>query len=75
MPPWSGLSRRLLLFNGLFGWSLALASVAVLVWLGLQLAGRPLPVALRRRVLFASAAFACSITIGGLYIIAEDTLM
>jgi len=45
------------------------------VWVGFQIAGRPLPAAIRRRVLTWVAALAGPVTIAGLYFIAEDSLL
>jgi hypothetical protein len=69
------LSLRLRLYIGLCNWSLILVPAALAVWMGFQIAGRPLPVAIRRRILTAVAVLAGPVTIAGLYFIAEDSLM
>ena len=69
------LSLRLRFYIGLCNWSLILAPVVLVVWIGFQIAGRPLPAAIRRRVLMVVAALAGPVTIVGLYFIAEDSLM
>ena len=69
------LSPRLRAYIGLCNWFLILAPVAVVVWTGFQIAGRPLPSAIRRKVLMVGAALAGPVTIAGLYFIAEDSLM
>jgi hypothetical protein len=69
------LSLRLRVYLALFNWSLILLPVALAVWMGFQIAGRPLPAAIRRRVLMVVAALAGPVTIVGLYFIAEDSLM
>jgi len=69
------LSLRLRLYIGLCNWSLILVPVVLMVWMGFQIAGRPLPAAIRRRVLMVVAALAGPVTIVGLYVIAEDSLM
>ena len=69
------LPLRLRFYIALFSWSLILAPVVVAAWIGFQIAGRPLPAAIRRRVLMVTAALAGPITVVGLYFIAEDSLM
>ena len=69
------LSLRLRVYIGLYNWFLILAPVVLVVWMGFQIAGRPLPAAIRRRVLMVVAALAGPVTIVGLYFIAEDSLM
>ena len=69
------LSPRLRVYIGLCNWSLILAPVVVVVWMGFQIAGRPLPAVIRRRFLMVVAALAGPVTIAGLYFIAEDSLM
>jgi hypothetical protein len=43
--------------------------------MGFQVAGRPLSAAIRRNILMVVAALAGPVTIAGLYVIAEDSLM
>ena len=69
------LSLRLRLYIGLCNWSLVLVPVVLMVWMGFQIAGRPLPATIRRRVLMVLAALAGPVTIIGLYFIAEDSLL
>jgi hypothetical protein len=69
------LSLRLRLYMGLYNWSLVVVPMALAVWVGFLIAGRPMPAAIRRRVLMVVAALAGSATITGLYFIAEDSLM
>jgi hypothetical protein len=69
------LPLRLRVYIGLHYWSLILAPVVVVVWMGFQIAGRPLPAAIRRRVLIVAAALAGPVTIAGLYFMAEGSLM
>src|SRR6476659_6627358 len=69
------LSLRLRLYIGLCNWSLILAPVVLMVWMGFQIAGRPLPTAIRRKVLMVVAALAGPVTIVGLYFMAEDSLL
>ena len=69
------LSLRLRIYIALCNWSLILVPVVLVVWMGFQIAGRPLPAAIRRRVLMVVAALAGPVTIAGLYFIAEDSLM
>ena len=69
------LSLRLRLYIGLYNWLLILLPVALVVWMGFQIAGRPLSAAIRRRVLMVMAALAGPVTIVGLYFMAEDSLM
>ena len=69
------LSLRLRAYIGLYNWFLILAPVVLVAWMGFQIAGRPLPAAIRRRVLMVVAALAGPVTIVGLYFIAEDSLM
>ncbi len=69
------LSLPLRVYIALCNWSLILVPAALVVWIGFQLAGRPLPAAVRRRVLMVGAALAGPVTIAGLYFMAEDSLM
>jgi hypothetical protein len=69
------LPLRLSVYMGLYNWCLIVAPVVVVVWMGFQIVGRPLPAAIRRRVLMIVAALAGPVTIVGLYFIAEDSLM
>lgn len=69
------LSLRLRVYIGLCNWSLILVPVVLVVWMGFQIAGRPLPAAIRRRVLMVVAALAGPVTIVGLYFMAEDSLL
>ncbi len=69
------LSLRLRVYIGLCNWSLILAPVVLVAWMGFQIAGRPLPAAIRRRVLMVVAALAGPVTIVGLYFMAEGSLM
>ena len=69
------LSLRLRLYIGFCNWSLLLIPVVLAVWMGFQIAGRPLPAAIRRRVLMVLAALAGPVTIVGLYFMAEDSLL
>jgi hypothetical protein len=69
------LSLRLRVYIAFCNWFLILAPVVLLLWMGFQIAGRPLPTAIRRRVLMVGAALAGPITIVGLYFMAEDSLM
>jgi hypothetical protein len=69
------LSRPLRGYISLYNWSLILVPVVLAVWLGFQIAGRPLPAAIRRRVLMVVAALAGPVTIVGLYFMAEDSLL
>jgi hypothetical protein len=69
------LPLRLRVYIGLYHWSLILAPVVVVVWMGFQIAGRPLPAVIRRRFLMVVAALAGPVTIVGLYFVAEDSLM
>ena len=70
--PWS---LRLRVYVGFCNWFLILAPVVVVVWISFQIAGRPLPAAIRRRVLMVVAALAGPVTIVGLYFMAEDSLL
>lgn len=70
-----GLSLRLRLYIGLCNWSLIVVPVVLMAWIGFQTAGRPVPAAIRRKVLIVVAALAGPVTIVGLYFIAEDSLM
>jgi hypothetical protein len=54
---------------------LILLPVVLVAWMGFQIAGRPLPAAIRRRVLMVMAALAGPVTVAGLYFTAEDSLM
>lgn len=69
------LSLRLRVYIALFDWSLILVPVVLMAWMGFQIAGRPLPAAIRRRVLMVVAALAGPVTIVGLYFMAEDSLL
>ena len=69
------LSLRLRVYIGFCSWFLTLVPVLLVVWMGFQIAGRPLPGAIRRRVLMVGAALAGPVTIVGLYFMAEDSLM
>jgi hypothetical protein len=69
------LSLRLRVYLALCNWFLMLLPVVLAVWMGFQIAGRPLPAAIRRRVLMVVAALAGPVTIAGLYFMAEDSLM
>jgi len=68
------LSLPLRVYIGLCSWSLILVPVVLVAWMGFQIAGRPLPVAIRR-VLMVVAALAGPVTIAGLYFMAEGSLM
>ena len=70
-----GLSLRLRVYIGLYNWSLILVSAMLVVWMGFQIAGRPVPATIRRRVLMVVAGLAGPITIVGLYFMAEDSLL
>jgi hypothetical protein len=70
-----GLSLRLRLYIAFCNWFVILAPAALVAWRGFQLAGRPLPAAIRRKVLMVGAALAAPVTIAGLYFIAEDSLL
>ena len=69
------LPLPLRVYIGLCNWSLILVPVVLVVWMGFQIAGRPLPAAIRRKVLMVVAALAGPVTIVGLYFIAEDSLL
>lgn len=69
------LSLPLRVYIGLCNWSLILVPVVLVVWMGFQIAGRPLPAAIRRRVLMVVAALAGPVTIVGLYFMAEGSLL
>src|SRR5688500_18004424 len=69
------LSLRLRVYVALCNWALIIVPMVLVVWLGFQLAGRPLPVAMSRRALIVLAALAGPVTIVGLYFMAEDSLM
>jgi hypothetical protein len=69
------LSLRLRVYIGLCNWALMLVPVVLLVWMGFQISGRPLPAAIGRRVLMAVAALAGPVTIAGIYFMAEDSLL
>ena len=69
------LPLRLRVYIGLYNWSLILAPVVLVAWMGFQIAGRPLPAAIRRRVLMVVAALAGPVTIVGLYFMAEGSLL
>lgn len=69
------LSLPLRIYIAFCQWSLILVPVALVVWIGFQIAGRPLPAAIRRRVLMVVAALAGPVTIAGLYFMAEGSLL
>ena len=69
------LSLPLRAYIAFCNWSLILVPVALVVWMGFQVAGRPLLAVIRRRVLIVVAALAVPVTIAGLYFIAEDSLL
>jgi hypothetical protein len=69
------LSLPLRVYISLCNWSLILVPVVLVVWVGFQIAGQPVPAAIRRRVLTVMAALAGPVTIAGLYFIAEDSLL
>ncbi len=69
------LSLPLRLYIGLCNWSLILVPIVLVVWMGFQIAGRPLPAAIRLRVLIVVAALAGPVTIVGLYFMAEGSLL
>src|SRR5688500_15996866 len=69
------LSLPLRVYIGLCNWSLILVPVVLVAWMGFQIAGRPLPAAIRRRVLMVVAALAGPVTIAGLYFMAGGSLM
>jgi len=69
------LSPRLRLYIAFCNWSLILVPVVLMVWMVFQIAGRPLSEAVRRKTLKVSGVVVVSITIAGLYFIAEDSLM
>ena len=69
------LSLRLRVYVGFYNWFLVLAPVVLVAWMGFQITGRPLPAAIRRRVLMVMAALVGPVTIVGLYFMAEDSLM
>jgi hypothetical protein len=69
------LSLPLRIYIALCQWSLIVVPVALVAWTGLQIAGRPLPAAIRRRVLMGVAALAGPVTIAGLYFMAEGSLL
>lgn len=69
------LPRPLRIYIALCNWSLMLVPVVLAAWLGFQIAGRPLPAAIRRRVLMVVAALAGPVTIAGLCLMAEGSLM
>jgi len=69
------LSLPLRVYIGFCNWSLILVPVMLVVWMGFQIAGRPLPAAIRRRVLMVVAALAGPVTIAGLYFMAEGSLL
>jgi hypothetical protein len=69
------LSLPLRVYIALCNWSLILVPVVLVVWMGFQIAGRPLPAAIRRRVVMVVAALAGPVTVAGLYFMAEGSLM
>ena len=69
------LSLPLRVYIGLCNWSLTLVPVVLVAWMGFQFAGRPLPAAIRRRVLMVVAALAVPVTIAGLFFMAEGSLL
>jgi hypothetical protein len=69
------LSLPLRIYLGFSNWSLILVPLVLAVWMLLQIAGRPLPAAIRRRVLMVGAGLAGPVTIAGLFFIAEDSLL
>ena len=69
------LSLPLRVYIALCNWSLILVPVVLVGWMGFQIAGRPLPAAIRRRVLMVVAALAGPVTIVGLYFMAEGSLL
>lgn len=69
------LSLPLRVYIGLCNWALIVVPVVLVVWLGFQIAGRPLPAAVRRRVVMVMAALAGPVTIVGLYFMAEGSLL
>jgi hypothetical protein len=70
-----GLSLRLRAYIGLYNWLLVLVSALPVAWIAFQIAGRPVPAAIRRRVLMVLAALAGPVTIAGLFFMAEDSLL
>ena len=62
-------------FVAFCNWSLFLAPVVLVAWIAFQIAGRPLPAAIRRKVLMAAATLVGPVTIVGLYVMAENSLM
>jgi hypothetical protein len=68
-------SLPLSLYVRFCNWSLMLAPVALVAWMGFQIAGRPLPSAIRVRALTVAAAVAGPLTLAGLYVMAEDSLL
>jgi len=69
------VSLPLRIYIAYWQWSLIVVPAALVAWLGFQIAGRPLPAAIRRRVLMVVAALAAPVTIAGLYFMAEGSLL
>jgi hypothetical protein len=69
------LSLRLRVYIALCNSALILVPAALVAWMGFQIAGRPLPAAIRRRVLVVMALLAGPVTIVGLYFMAEESLL
>ena len=69
------LPLPLRVYIGLCNWALIVVPVVLVVWMGFQIAGRPLPAAIRRRVLMVVAALAGPVTVVGLYFMAEGSLL
>jgi hypothetical protein len=69
------LSPQLRFYIAFCNWSLLLVPVVLMVWMGFQIVGRPLPATIRRKVLMIVAALAGPVTIAGLYFMAEDSLL
>lgn len=63
------------LYVGFCNWALILVPLALVGWMVFQFAGRPLPAGIRRRVLLGMAALAGPVTIAGLYVMAESSLL
>ena len=69
------LSLPLRVYVALCNWALIVVPVVLVAWIGFQIAGRPLPAAIRRRVLMVMAALVGPVTIVGLYFMAEGSLL
>jgi hypothetical protein len=69
------VSLSLRIYIAFWQWSLIVVPVALVAWLVFQIAGRPLPAAIRRRVLMMVVALAGPVTIAGLYVMAEGSLL